>query len=48
MLIIQGSSSQDEEIKILEFIKEGGRIVLFPDFDDNDKAYKCISKMESH
>ena len=40
VLIIQGSSSPDEEIKILEFIKEGGRIVLFPDFDDNDKAYK--------
>ena len=38
LLILQGSSSPEEEKQILKFVKEGGRIVLFPDFENKDKS----------
>ena len=38
-LILQGFSTSDEEIKIFEFIKNGGNALLFPEIEDNDKSY---------
>ena len=39
LLIIQGFTSPEEDKQILEFIKEGGRIVLFPSYEKNEKSY---------
>ena len=38
-LILQGFSTTDEEIKIFEFINNGGTALLFPELEDNDKSY---------
>ena len=38
-LILQGFSTTDEEIKIFEFINNGGNALLFPEIEDNDKSY---------
>ena len=43
LLIIQGFSSPEEDSQILRFIKAGGRVVHFPDFDDNEKSYSFQS-----
>ncbi|MAK46258.1 MAG: hypothetical protein CMI24_03210 [Opitutae bacterium] len=37
LLMIQGFSSPEEDSQILKFIKAGGRVVNFPDFDGNNK-----------
>ena len=39
LLITQGSFSQNEEQQVLEFIKRGGRLVLFPEENKNEKSY---------
>jgi hypothetical protein len=39
LLIIQGLSSLEDEKNILKFVKEGGRIVLFPNLENNYKSY---------
>ena len=39
LLIHQGSFSQNEEGQVLEFIKSGGRIALFPEFEEESKSY---------
>ena len=39
LLIHQGSFSQNEEGQVLEFIKSGGRIALFPEFEKESKSY---------
>ena len=39
LLITQGSFSQNEEQQVLKFIKRGGRIVLFPEENKNEKSY---------
>lgn len=38
LLIIQGFSAPETSSQILKFIKSGGRIVYFPDFEDKDNS----------
>ena len=40
LLIIQEYSSQNNDAKFLEFIKNGGKIVLFPESENEDQEYK--------
>lgn len=40
LLIIQEYSSQNNDAKILEFIKNGGKIILFPESENEDQEYK--------
>ena len=49
LLIIQEYSSQNNDAKILEFIKNGGKIVLFPESENEDQEYKSQNweKIES-
>ena len=40
LLIIQEYSSKNNDEKIIEFIKSGGKIVLFPESENKDQEYK--------